>query len=121
MHQLEYTIMRYRSNAVLRMPSYRAGSREALILDSVNAGERSPMGLGELVTILSTGMVEGREAALKRLFSEAAPKTILSFFSARGVDATSLVSSYERVKAATGVRSAKFERHLAGQFVFTTV
>jgi hypothetical protein len=31
------------------------------------------------------------------------------------------VATYERVKAATGVRSEQFERHLAGQFVFTTV
>lgn len=113
--------MRNGANAVLRMPSYRAGSREAVLLDSVNAGERSLMGLGELVTILSTGMIDGREAGLSRLFRDVAPKTILSFFSARGVDATSLVSTYERVKAETGTRSEQFERHLAGQFVFTTV
>lgn len=113
--------MRNGANAVLRMPSYRAGSREAVLLDSVNAGERSLMGLGELVTILSTGMVDGREAGLARLFCDVTPKTILSFCSARGVDAASLVSTYERVKAETGTRSEQFERHLAGQFVFTTV
>lgn len=120
MHQLDYTIMRNSANAVLRMPS-RTGSREALILDRVNAGERSPMGLGELVTVLSTGMVDGREAALNRLFCDTAPGVILSYFSTRGVDTLSLVATYERVKAATGVRSEQFERHLAGQFVFTTV
>jgi hypothetical protein len=112
--------MRNSANAVLRMPS-RTGSREALILDSVNAGERSPMGLGELVTILSTGMVDGRETALKRLFCDTAPGVVLSFFPSRGVDTSSLVSTYERVKAATGIRSEQFEKHLAGQFVFTSV
>jgi hypothetical protein len=102
------------------MPS-RTGSREALILDSVNSGNRSPLGLGELLTILSTGMIDGRENALRRLFCEVAPGIILSYFPPRGVDAPSLVSSYERMKAATGIRSEQFERHLAGQFVFTTV
>jgi hypothetical protein len=79
------------------------------------------MGLGELVTILSTGMIDGREAALKRLFCDTAPGVVLSFFPARGVDTSSLVSAYERVKAATGIRSEQFEKHLAGQFVFTSV